>query len=141
ILTFMFGLVTAVAGISATALPAAAATAKYPNVVGTWTGTYRFPSGTDSAVNSHETLVIDKQDNELLWGHDEYIDNGQAVRIPVRGSIDRDHKSFGLAETNGLFLGHIESKNALTVRFFRTDEQYTSFAVRLKHAKTTRANQ
>jgi hypothetical protein len=127
---------TAVVGPPVTAVAAGAATVKYPNLVGTWTGTYRFPSGTDTAIDSHETLVIDKQDRELLWGHDQYIDKGQAVRIPLRGSIGIDRKSFGLAETSGLFLGRIVSKKVVEIRFFRTDDKYTSFAARLKRTPT-----
>src|SRR5690242_6790573 len=69
------------AGVPVTPAPAGAAPAKYPSLVGTWTGTYRFPSGIDTAVDSHETLVIDKQDKELLWGHDQFVQNGQVVHI------------------------------------------------------------
>jgi len=127
---------TAAMAVPVTAAPAGAAATKYPNLVGTWTGTYRFPSGTDTGVDSHETLVIDKQDKELLWGHDQFVDNGQVVRIPVRGSIDVDRKGFGLAETGGLFVGHIASKKVVDIHFFRTDDKYTSFAVRLTRSST-----
>jgi hypothetical protein len=116
--------------------PAGAASAKYPNLVGTWTGSYRFPSGTDTAVDSHETLVIDRQDKELLWGHDEFVQNGQPIRIPVRGSIDLDGKGFGLAETSGLFICRIVRTNVIDVRFFRTDDMYTAFAARLTRTST-----
>lgn len=126
----------AAVGASVTAAPAGAAPAKYPNLVGTWTGTYRFPSGTDTAVDSHETLVIDKQDKELLWGHDQFVQNGQVVHIPVRGSIDVGRTGFGLAETSGLFVGHIVSKKVVDIEFFRTDDKYTSFAVRLTRTST-----
>jgi hypothetical protein len=114
---------------------ASAAPAKYPNLVGTWRGDYRFPSSDKNGVESHPKLVIDHQDGELLWGHDEFIEaDGTTTRIPVRGSIDFDHKGFGLAETGGMFLGKITGKNTITVRFFLTATSYTSFDAKLRRS-------
>ncbi len=112
---------------------ASAAPAKYPDLVGTWRGDYRFPSSDHKGVESHQQLVIDHQDGELLWGHDEFIEaDGTTTRIPVRGSIDFDHQGFGLAETGGMFLGTITGKNTITVRFFLTAASYTAFDAKLR---------
>jgi hypothetical protein len=119
-------------------VPASAAPAKYPDLVGTWQGTYRFPSSDNKGVDSHQKLVIDHQNGELLWGHDEFVEaDGTVTRIPVRGSIDFDHKGFGLAETSGLFLGKITGKNTMTVRFFLTATSYTSFDAKLRRKSTS----
>ena len=39
-------------------------------------------------------------------------------------------------ETGGLFVGHIASKKVVDIHFFRTDDKYTSFAVRLTRSST-----
>jgi hypothetical protein len=102
------------------------------DLVGTWTGDYRYPLGTDEVVDATETLVIERQDGRLVWGVDEYTDEGQLFRIPVRGSIDGDGRGFAIAEENGFFLGEILGPNRVRVRFVRTDDQFTSFEVVLR---------
>jgi len=119
--------------------PASAATAapKYPNLIGTWEGDYRFASNDDQGVSSHEKLVIDHQDAELVWGHDEFVDTGNVTtRVPVRGSIDLDRRGFGLAEAGGLFTGKLTGKNAMTIRFFLVGTSYTSFNAKLKRTSS-----
>jgi hypothetical protein len=121
---------TATVGSAGTA--SAAAAAKYPDLLGTWQGPYRFPSSDNTSVDSHQKLVIDHQDGELIWGYDEFVEaDGTDTRIPVRGSIDFDHRGFGLAETGGMFIGRITGKNKITVRFFLTATTYTSFDAKL----------
>jgi hypothetical protein len=115
-----------------------AAPAKFPNLVGTWKGSYRFPAPDDKGVDSHETLVIEHQDGELIWGYDEYVEaDGTDTRIPVRGSIDFDHKGFGLAEDGGWFLGRITGRNKMTVRFFLTTTNFTSFDAKLTRSSSS----
>ena len=100
--------------------------------VGTWTGDYRYPLGTDEVVGATETLVIERQEGRLVWGADEYTDAGQLVRIPVRGSIDADGRGFAISEESGFFLGDILGRDKVRVRFVRTDDQFTSFEVVLR---------
>lgn len=102
------------------------------DLVGTWTGDYKFPLGTDEVVDATETLVIERQQGRLVWGVDEYTDAGQAVRIPVRGSIDADGRGFAIAEQSGFFVGDILGPDKARVRFVRTDDQFTSFEVVLR---------
>jgi hypothetical protein len=102
------------------------------DLVGTWTGDYRYPLGTDEVVDATETLVIERQDGRLVWGVDEFTDEGELFRIPVRGSIDGDGRGFAIAEENGFFLGEILGPDRVRVRFVRTDDQFTSFEVVLR---------
>lgn len=107
----------------------------WPDLVGTWEGGYRFPSSTNTGVDSTETLVIELQDDELLWGYNQFVEaDGTVVRIPLRGSIDADRKGFGLAETGGFFVGRITGKHTMTVRFFLVAERFTSFEAKLRRA-------
>ena len=41
------------------------------DLVGTWTGDYRYPLGTDEVVDATETLVIERQ-GRLVWGVDQF---------------------------------------------------------------------
>jgi hypothetical protein len=102
------------------------------DLVGTWTGDYQFPLGTDEVVDATETLVIERQKGRLVWGVDEYTENGQLIQIPVRGSIDADGRGFAIAEQSGFFLGDILGPNRVRVRFVRADDQFTSFEVVLR---------
>jgi hypothetical protein len=102
------------------------------DLVGTWTGDYRYPLGTDEVVDATETLVIERQEGRLVWGVDEFTDEGQLFRIPVRGSIDGDGRGFAIAEENGFFLGEVLGPDRVRVRFVRTDDQFTSFEVVLR---------
>jgi hypothetical protein len=132
---FLVGTVVA----SGTVVSASAAPArKFPDLVGAWKGSYRFPAPDDKGVDSHEKLVIDHQDGELIWGYDEYVEaDGTDMRIPVRGSIDFDRRGFGLAENGGMFLGRIKGKNRITVRFFLTTTNFTSFDAKLTRSASS----
>ena len=111
------------------------ASTKWPDLVGTWTGRYRFPSSTNKGVDSTETLIIDTQDGELLWGYNQFVEaDGTITKIPLRGSIDFDTKGFGLAETGGFFVGRITGKRSLTIRFFLVADKFTSFDAKLTRA-------
>ncbi len=132
----MLGVVVALASGVAAATAGAGASAAAPiNVVGTWTGPYQFPSGTDQVVSTTETLHIDRQTGELLWGRDEYTQNGQLVEIPVRGSLDLNGKGLALAESSGFFEGTVLSSGRMQLRFVRTDAQFTAFSVLLHRSK------
>ncbi len=102
-----------------------------PNLVGTWTGDYSYPfagpDGSPVAVPAHERLTIDHQEGGLVWGHDEFVDRGQVIRIPVRGTVDV-HGVLVLAEESGWFRGELQPDGSMLVRFARTDDQFTAFS-------------
>ena len=81
-----------------------------------------------------ETLVIATQKGRLVWGNDEYVEDGQTIQVPVRGSIDRDGDEFMLAEENGFFFGELLGANRMRVRFVRTDDQFTTFEAVLRRS-------
>ncbi len=121
-------------GAALLVVPTPASAASKPNLVGTWTGPYSFPSGTDQVVPSVETLVIVRQTGLLVWGHDDYSQNGQQLQIPLRGTVDSNGHDFTLAEQNGFFRGTLLTATKLDVRFTRTDNQYTSFEAVLRRS-------
>ncbi len=102
-----------------------------PDMVGTWIGDYSYPfanpDGSPQAVEAHERLTIDHQEGGLVWGHDEFVDGGQVIRIPVRGTVDV-HGVLILAEENGWFRGELQPDGSMLVRFARTDDQFTAFS-------------
>jgi hypothetical protein len=106
-----------------------------PDLVGTWTGTYRYASGNDEVVDATETLVIERQKDRLIWGTDDYVEGGQTIKIPVRGSIGRDGRGFTIAEEGGYFLGEILGRNRVHVWFVRVDDQFTTFEAVLRRSK------
>lgn len=125
------GALAAVAAVTLSQLaasPSPADAAPNTNLVGTWTGRYQFPTGTDQLVTSTETLVIQHQDGLFLWGHDDYVQGGQTIQIPVRGSLETNRRDFTLAERNGFFRGVLLPSRGMQIRFTRTDDQFTSFA-------------
>ena len=128
-----------VAGLLFVNAPTAGAqdrSASWPDLVGTWEGAYRFPSSTGAGVDSVETLVIEQQDDELLWGYNQFVEaDGTVVQIPLRGSIDSDRKGFGLGETGGFFDGRLTGKHRMTVRFFLVADRFTSFEAKLRRVR------
>ena len=78
--------------------------------------------------------MIQRQDGLFLWGHDDYVQGGRTVQIPVRGSLETNQRDFTLAERNGFFRGVVLSRGAMRIRFTRTDDQFTSFAAVLRRS-------
>jgi hypothetical protein len=106
----------------------------YPDLVGTWVGDYVYPwnedDGTPEVIPATERLIIEHQEDGLLWGVDEYVDDGATVRIPVRGVIYPDG-ALTLAEEGGGFRGQLQPDGSLVVHFSRSDAEYTAFAAHL----------
>lgn len=116
-----------------TTVPAAPATP--PSLVGTWVGDYTYPladsSGAPTPIDATETLIIQQQDGALVWGVDQYVENGNTIEIPVRGAIDASGEGVTITEDGGFFRGEIRSDGSLFLRFTRTDDQFTAFEVTL----------
>jgi hypothetical protein len=106
------------------------------SLVGTWVGDYSYPlataGGAPQAIRATETLVIEKQEGDLLWGVDQYVEDGNTIKIPVRGTLDAAGPGVTLAEQGGFFRGELQADGTLRVRFTRTDDQFTSFEVTLR---------
>lgn len=106
-----------------------------PDLVGTWVGTYQYPmtdaDGSPRVIDATETLVITHQQGGMVWGDDQYEQNGQVIHDPVRGSFDTSGTEVTITEDGGFFRGHLTPEGRLLVRFTRTDDLFTSFEVTL----------
>ncbi|GEM_PF-1685002 len=100
--------------------------------VGTWSGTYDFSSPDGSSATSSLALVIERQQGDLLWGYEEFVDKGQTIRIPLNGSATSDRRGFGLAATGLVFDAELTASDAVELQFFKTSEPATAFSVNLK---------
>ena len=101
------------------------------NLVGTWVGDYAFALADGSANSSIETLVITRQSEDLLWGYEQWEENGKQMRADLTGTLTDEGASFVLTEPAGFYRGTIDG-DTIVVVFTRTDaEQHTAFEVSL----------
>lgn len=106
------------------------------SLLGTWVGDYSYPlaaaDGTPQKIDATETLVIEKQEGDLVWGVDQYVEEGNTIKIPVRGTLDATGSGFTLTEEGGFFRGELQADGTMHVRFTRTDGEFTSFEATLR---------
>lgn len=101
-----------------------------PSVVGTWVGNYRFALADGSDNSSVETLVITRQEGDLLWGYEQWEENGEQMRADLTGTLT-DGDGIVLTEPAGFFEGKVNGDTMLVV-FTKIDaEQHTAFEVSL----------
>lgn len=100
--------------------------------VGTWSGDYDFSMPDGTSASSSLTIVIERQDGDLVWGHEEFIDQGTTVKIPVNGSVDTDHRGIGLAATGLIFDGTLTKSDTMSMQFFKVTDPATAFSVMLE---------
>ncbi len=102
-----------------------------PNLVGTWTGDYSFALPDGTANPSIETLVITRQEGDLLWGYEQWEESGKEMRADLTGTLTDDGSGLVLTEPAGFYRGTIDGDRMIVV-FTRTDaEQHTAFEVEL----------
>ena len=100
------------------------------NVVGTWVGDYAFALADGSANKSVETLVITRQEGDLLWGYEQWEEDGEQMRADLTGTLT-DGSGILLTEPAGFFTGTVDDDTML-VTFTKIDtEQHTAFEVSL----------
>lgn len=126
--------VTGCATSDATNSTATTATASAPDLVGTWKGTYQFPTASGELIPSPLTLVIETQTDGALWGYEEYEDQGEVNRVPFAGSLGADGTSLGLAADELIIEGEVTGEDSMRVRFFVVGDTPTSFEVALTRA-------
>lgn len=116
--------------LAATAMILAAcssSSATPPDFVGTWVGTYSFALADGSANPATETLVITRQEDDLLWGYEEWEEGGKQMRDPLTGTLVDGGTGIVLTETAGFYRGTIDG-DTMTVVFTRVDaDQHTAF--------------
>ena len=99
-----------------------------PNLKGTWSGTYSYPTSEKTVETSDLTIDITKQEGSILWGTETWTDNGTEMSADLRGSLSTDNSSVILAEVGGFFSGNV-GDNSMRLRFVRTDDPATAFVV------------
>lgn len=96
--------------------------------VGTWSGTYEFSIEDGSSATSPLLLVIERQDGHLLWGHEEFVDHGTTITVPLNGSATADDGGFLLAAPGLTFEARLTSATTVQLDFFKVTEPSTAFS-------------
>lgn len=121
----------ALAAIGLVLAACTASTSSTPDLVGTWVGNYSFALADGSARASTETLVITRQDGLLLWGYEEWQEDGRPMRDPLTGTVTDGGSGIVLTEPQGFYEGTVD-EDTMTVVFTRVDAtQHTAFEVTL----------
>ncbi len=99
-----------------------------PNLKGTWTGNYQFPTPGKTISESTLTIEITKQEGSLLWGTESWVNDGKTLSTELLGSLSSDNSSVILSEVGGFYSGNV-GDNSMRLRFVRTEDPPTAFVV------------
>ena len=99
-----------------------------PNLKGTWTGTYEFPTNDKTIETSSLTIEITKQEGPFLWGTESWVNDGESLSADLLGSLSSDNSSVILSEVGGFYSGNV-GDNSMRLRFVRTEDPATAFVV------------
>jgi len=96
------------AGVAVTAL-SQDAPAAWPDVTGTWVGETRVAAIGETVMEYTETVVIERQDAELVWGKVVWTDAaGAPLESPVLGTIRSDRTTLVLSEETSLWTATVD---------------------------------
>lgn len=101
----------------------------YPDVVGTWTGTYSYPTLSGEVVESTEEITITKQEGPFIWAQAKWQDAQRQGESKLVGTLLAGG-GIRLAEVAGAFDGVVDG-NSMRLTFVRVDEQVTAFVLEL----------
>lgn len=99
-----------------------------PNLKGTWSGTYSYPTNDKTVETSELTIEITKQEGSIVWGTETWTDKGTELKADLLGSLSTDNSSVILSEVGGFFSGNV-GDNSMRLRFVRTEDPPTAFVV------------
>ncbi len=99
-----------------------------PNLKGTWTGNYEYPTNDMTIEKSPLTIEITKQEGSLVWGTESWVNDGESLSAKVLGSLSSDNTSVILSSVGGFFSGNV-GDNSMRLRFVRTEDPPTAFVV------------
>ena len=99
-----------------------------PNLKGTWTGTYEFPTDDQTIEKSSLTIEITKQEGSFVWGTESWENDGKTLSTDLLGSLSSDNSSVILSEVGGFYSGNV-GDNSMRLRFVRTEDPPTAFVV------------
>lgn len=105
-----------------------------PNLKGTWTGNYQFPTPAKTIAESTLTIEITKQEGSLVWGTESWVNNGKTLSTELLGSLSSDNSSVILSEVGGFYSGNV-GDNSMRLRFVRTEDPPTAFVVTVTRGK------
>ncbi len=100
------------------------------NLLGTWVGTYAFPTITHGTETSSLSIVITKQEGVLLWGTEKWTNQGKDLEAALVGSAAPSNDQITLAEVGGSFNGFVKD-STMSLQFVRTEDPPTAFYVTL----------
>jgi hypothetical protein len=96
-----------VVGVGATALSQDGGA--WPELVGTWSGTARIAAAGGTVEEFTETIVIDRQQDELLWGKDTWTTaSGEPQESLVLGTLLSDRSTVLLTEEHAIWSGTVD---------------------------------
>jgi hypothetical protein len=122
---------TALAVAAVGVLAACSSSTGTPNLVGSWAGSYTYPTVGGAANPSVMTLTITKQDGLLLYGYQEWGSGSDVQRADLVGSLSAESPTFVLTMGGGFFTGQVDG-TTMVVRLVRTVEgSSTSFEASL----------
>ena len=112
-----------------------------PNLVGTWSGKYEFPSPSKGIViPTALDLVIERAEGANLFGYESFVDaTGKTIKFPLVGTAEVNVAT-GRADvvmtTTGFYIEiSVVDADHLAARFVRTDDKPTTFIVNLTRTK------
>lgn len=111
------------------------AAAVVPNLVGSWAGSYEFPSK-GKVIKTALTLVIERQEGENLFGYESFVDGaGKTIRFDLVGTAainPADGEPDIVLTTTGFWFDiSVVDETHLAARFVRADDKPTTFLVNL----------
>ena len=98
------------------------------NLVGTWTGSYRYALP-DRPVNANSSLVITRQEGNAIWADDVWTQPGVkgAASVPHRdqmaGSLSPDQTHGALAKPGACFTFRVLDADRMEFAFTKIDDQ------------------
>jgi hypothetical protein len=110
-----------------------------PNLVGTWSGKYEFPSK-GKVIPTALNLVIERAEGVNLFGYESFVDAaGKTIKFDLVGTADVDvatgRVDVVMATTGFFFDINVVDADHLAARFVRTDDKPTTFLVNLTRQK------
>jgi hypothetical protein len=103
-----------------------------PDVTGVWVGEYQYALADGSSIKATERIVIERQQEELLWGYEIWTDEaGAQQRTELTGTLTNGGAEIVLTERGAYFQGTV-ADSTMTLTFVRTTkDQHTAFQVTL----------
>lgn len=119
--------------------PTSTVVREIPNLVGTWSGEYEFPSK-GKVIPTALKLVVERQEGANLFGYESFVNaDGETIKFELVGTVNIDPidgEAEAVMATTGFFFDiEVVDEDQLAARFVRTDDKPTTFFVNLTRQK------